>query len=115
MKMNELDHPNKNDSPQGTAVSWSKEIPEQIEVIIWNGYAPSTGRYSATRAHFGVNEESKVLTLESVSVKYRAQSWINCEIEILSYVSDRMKRAVRAFIAREKGSAYWRVSSHVGG
>ena len=108
--MNELDHPNKNDRPQGTVVSWSNENPEQIVVIVWTGYAPSTGEYVGTRAIFSVNEESKTLTLESVSVKYPYRLWEDMLLyPQTTYVSDRMKRAVRAFIAKEKGSAYWRV------
>jgi len=112
MKMTKLERPNINDRPQGTVVSWSEETPNQVKVIVWIGYAPKTGRYTATKVHFSVNEEAKTLTLSSVSVKYGLRPhpiWIECETDLQSHVSDRIKRSARAFIAKEKGSTYWRV------
>lgn len=96
------------ESPQGTKVSWS-ENKDLIEGLIWTGYAPKTGEYSATLASFSVNKETKTLKLEYVSVKTLRGVWGKVQIQPSQYVTDRMKRAVRKFIAKETGTSYWRV------
>jgi hypothetical protein len=103
-------HPNTNDAPQGTEVSWSDAYPEQVEAIIWARYSAASGEYQATQARFRIDHESKTITLEHVSVKAPYSPWNDTLTNPAYFVTDRMRRAVRAFIAKETGSAYWRVN-----
>ena len=106
----DIDHPNINDSPQGTAVYWSEnQVDEQVEVLSWSSYSPGTGEYNATLARFAVDRENKTLTLEHVNIKRKYSPWDDTLTNPAVYVTDRMKRAVRKFIAAETDGAYWRV------
>lgn len=106
MKMNEEDHPNVNDAPQGTSVYWNGE---EVAGLLWNSYSKGTGEYNATLAYFRVDETSKTLTLDRVSMRFVDGGWDSNLSNPSSYVTDRMKRAVRKFIASEKETSYWRV------
>jgi len=112
----DTDHPNAHDSPQGTAVYWSEnQIDEQIEVLSWNSYSPSTGEYNATIARFAVDRENKILTLEHVNTKRKYSAWDETLTNPASFVTDRMKRSARKFIAQETSNTtrgFWRVSLH---
>ena len=102
-------HPNVNDSVNGTAVFWSGGHPDQLEVMAWTRYSSGTGEYNATKARFSVNEENKTLTLEHVTIKNINSPWDDFLTNPARYVSDRMKRVLRAYISKETGSDYWRV------
>ena len=106
MKMNEEDHPNVNDAPQGTTVYWSGE---QVTGLIWNSYSKGTGEYNATMAYFDVDKTSRTLKLDTVSIREVGGCWDNSITNPASYVTDRMKRAVRKFMASESEKGYWRV------
>ena len=66
-----------------------------------------------------MNKETKTLSLDTVIVRRVDDGWDNHFTDQASYVTDRMKRAVRKFIAKETGIkgkggkgkrlAYWRV------
>ena len=102
-------HPNVNDHPNGTTVFWSGGHPDQLEIMTWTRYSSGTGEYNATKARFVVDEETKSLRLEHVAVKYINSPWDETLSNPARYVSDRMKRILHDFIAKEKGSEYWRV------
>lgn len=102
-------HPNVSDYPQGTAIYWSESHHEQLEIIVWNSYSAATGEYQATLARFSIDEKTKNINLQRVSIKYPYSQWNDSMTNPASYVSDRMKRALRSFVAQEKGSAYWRI------
>ena len=97
------------ESPQGTKVSWSENM-DLVEGLIWTGYAPKTGEYYATIATFYVDRETKTLTLNEVIIRKPTEGWVNILENKSSYVTDRMKRAVRKFIAASIGTSYWRVN-----
>jgi len=104
-----MSHPNAYDNPQGTDVDWSNSNPDQVEVLIWTNYSPATGEYNAIAARFSVDEANKTLRLEHVAIKRKYSSWDETLTNPASFVSDRMKRVARAFMAHESGSPYWRV------
>lgn len=105
-----MNHPTSGDAPQGTDIAWSDAYPDRIEVLVWANYSPGIGEYNATVARFTVDDSRKTLTLDRVSIKRKYSPWDDGLTNPSAYVSDRMKRVVRAFIAKETGSAYWRVA-----
>ena len=109
MIFNDPNHPNVNDHPQGTTIFWSESNPEQIEITIWTRYSSATGEYHATNARFSIDRKAKSLHLEHVSIKYPHSSWTDIMTNPSSFVTDKMKRYLRSFIAKETGSAYWRI------
>ena len=105
----EPDHPNVNDNPNGLAVYWSDMQPEEIEVIAWTNYSCNTGRYNATLARFSLDKTNKTILLERVSSKQKFSPWDEGLTNPARYVSDKMKRAVRDFVAKDQDSTHWRV------
>ena len=103
------DHPNVHDNAQGTAVFWSEGHPDNVEVLIWNSYSSGDGEYNATNVRFSVDEENKNLVLEWVKTKNKFSMWDEGLTNPARYVSDRMKRVARSFIAQQTKTDYWRV------
>lgn len=101
-------HPNPDDSAAGTTVFWADE-PDTIICVVWTGYGAGDGEFNATRAKFAVDEENKTLTLKRVSIKRKYSPWDDFLTTPQAFISDRMKRVLRDFIANERGSQYWRV------
>lgn len=102
-------HPNYRDPPQGSFVNWSEGSPDQVEIIVWRGYSSGTGEYYGTLARFIVDREVKTIRLAHVSIKRPYATWNDFLTNPQSFVTDTMKRAVRAFMTAETGSRYWRV------
>ena len=104
--MQTTEEPTGKTAPQGTAVY---ALGDQVVGRLWNSYSQSTGEYNGTTAYFNVDETTKTLTLDRVSTKIINGRWEDVREDPSSHVTDRMKRAVRKFIAQEKGTSYWRV------
>jgi len=94
-----MNHPNSNDGPQGSSVE-SLDSGSGFVSIVWHGYAPATGEYSAVKAEWSYDEENKLIFLEWVGVKYPYQKWNDFLTNPANAITDRHFRLVREFAAK---------------
>jgi hypothetical protein len=100
-----MNEPNVNSTPSGSAWAWNDESemndnPPTFETVVWNGYSPSTGEYSAVSAKWTLDVHNKLLHLEHVTIKYPYQPWNETLANPRIHISDKHKRIAQA-VARD--------------
>lgn len=78
----------------GTELAWRDE-PNRFEIMTWTGHSPKVGEYHATLTVWVVDDESKAIRLERVTVRFPYQGWQDGLVNPAAVVPNRHKRMAR--------------------